>query len=156
MQCCLCTLSDNTFENLCCFLLTLWVIIVHVNIAEITADVFLQLNWNVIVSDGAAVIKSRFYQTRAEILCDDGLTHSLNGLHFSHYFLLALLSDRRQKICEWEQLHWEFSCINVEYMWERQTLVKRLAQSRMKIRSYAVINMQISIGCHVVTLVTFF
>ncbi len=46
---------------------------------------------------------------------------SLNGSHFSHYFIFILLSDN-SKIYQWKQFYWEFSFIKIQYVGtERET-----------------------------------
>ncbi len=95
-------------------------LILHAIIAEIIAQL-LSLSY---------VLPIWFYRTMARLgyksgfLCrltfrKEELKCSLNGSRFSHYFIFIPLSDNRNnKIYQWKQFYWEFSCIKIGYsMW---------------------------------------
>ncbi len=89
-------------------------LILHVSIAEITAQLFSLSYLYLISSDDGSIIRS-FVQ----IKCVQSWLCSLNWSRFNHYFIFILLSD---KIYNWKLFYWEFSLIKIQYVGtERQT-----------------------------------
>ncbi len=88
-------------------------LILHASIAEITAQLLSLSYVYLISSDDGAIIMiflCRLTSWKGELV----MYSSLNGSHFSHYFIFIPLSDNRNS--KIYQFYWEFSLIKIQYV----------------------------------------